>query len=104
MILFTFGEEKVQRTHGPLTIAGFRYAVELDGLSLSLVTQCRFEDRADWGHAYGYYSAFLELDPRRWMFGRFHAYYDGPHDMLGLGPLKIAWQGDWCNRCYEGDE
>ena len=48
-----------------------------------------------------YYSISLT---RHWDWGRHHGYYDGPHDSFSLGFFHINWSGDWCDRCYEGDD
>lgn len=36
--------------------------------------------------------------------GLAHAYYDGAHHTLWLGPLWVAWSADYCETCMTGDD
>jgi len=54
-----------------------------------------------WRTGAGYHNVSIHLD--RWEWGRSHDYYDGPHDSFSLGCFHVNWQGDWCEKCANGD-
>lgn len=82
--------------------SAWRWCIKIDWRHIWIDCEAQSKTSGEWRHGYGYYSAHFKLDPRKWGFRREHAYYDGPHDCVVIGPLWIAWQGDWCDKCYEG--
>jgi hypothetical protein len=34
-----------------------------------------------------------------WDWGFHHFWYDGPHCNFGIGPLRIQWHNDNCEKC-----
>lgn len=43
----------------------------------------------------------FDWQPRFWMFGVHHVYWDGPHCFVALGPLRFQWRprDGWCEKC-----
>lgn len=58
-------------------------------------------DDGTWHPKCDYYSLMIT---NKWKFGRYHAYYDGPHDWFNFGPLVFNWSGPWCKRCAGEDK
>jgi hypothetical protein len=42
------------------------------------------------------------INLKRWVFGQFHDYYDGPHCSYNFGPFYyITSNNDKCKKCYD---
>lgn len=85
-----------------LNFNAWRWEIELRDWGVFVSAQARRNESYEWRFGYGYYNVFL-APLRKWELKREHGYYDGPHDCLVIGPLWIAWQGAWCDKCYNGE-
>jgi len=83
--------------------SAWRWAVEIKGFDVWVTREARVNDTNTWRQGYGYYNVHIRRKISDWKLAREHAYYDGPHDHLAIGPLYVNWQGDWCDKCYAGE-
>lgn len=46
----------------------------------------------------------LFYDPRKWVIGQEHIYYDGPHCHYQFGPFAWNTSWRWCKKCMPDEE
>lgn len=79
-----------------------RWVFNISFLCIEIKREVHWKSENKWSSGGRYYA--LSLSKHFISFGRSHAYYDGPHDAFSLGFLHYAWSGDWCDKCYGGNE
>lgn len=98
MIVLTFRKKHNVPEFARDAVTGYRWALELSGLSIGFYHQYQAAIGGAWRHGGRYYNTSI-TSYHAW--GRSHSYYNGPHDCLSLGFLHLNWSGDWCDRCYQ---
>lgn len=100
MILFATKPERNTSPDGhdrSDVLTGWRWVFHTELFSLGWSQQYQCSHCGEWTFMKtSYYIAALT---KYWSLGRHHCYYDGCHDSLDLGFLRLCWSGDWCNQC-----
>jgi len=84
------------------SILGWRWVFHTELFGLGWSQQYQDAKTLEWHFMKSSY--YLITFTKYWSLGRHHCYYDGPHDSFDLGFVHLCWSGDWCDRCYEGEE
>lgn len=88
MILWTF-KNRPETRGDDMPNKAFRWALKLERWCFGLAHECQDRKTGEWEDSHtDRYDISLE---RRWMWGSHHFYYDGPHCMFALGPIRIQW-------------
>jgi hypothetical protein len=99
MNLFTFRERPETRGEG-FQCSAFRWALQASRWAIGLVHQYKYGD--EWHDSH---TRVVEVSVHRpWLWGAYHAYYDGPHCVFSFGPVHVQWSGalrdGWCEKCH----
>lgn len=79
----------------------FWFSLDLKSLFVGFHGEHLSDYDMKWHTGAGYHLFSIHLG--RWEWGRTHDYYDGPHDSFSLGCFHVNWQGNWCEKCANGD-
>jgi hypothetical protein len=98
MIIWKSKENRQIRGRARTNVLGYRWVFEVSTKLVGISHQYLGSISKEWHYAQRYYSLNFT---RKFLLGRSHAYYDGPHDRYSLGFLHVNWSDKWCQQCYE---
>jgi hypothetical protein len=90
-------KQETSVVHDHMGKRSWRWNVEITPFYLNVYEEMSYEKNQTWCLANRYFEICFD---KKFLFGRFHFWHDGPHDTLRLGWIVIAWSGS-CQKCHD---
>jgi hypothetical protein len=92
-MIIAFKEEPETRLGFPCT--AFRWSFQLDSDFIGIVHQHQIN--GDWNDSHTrVWAVYLMKD---FLWGEEHFWYDGPHCLFSVGPIRFQWYNPSCKSC-----
>ena len=92
-MIIPFKEEPETRLGFPCT--AFRWSFQLDSDFIGIVHQHQIN--GDWNDSHTrVWAVYLMKD---FLWGEEHFWYDGPHCLFSVGPIRFQWYNPSCKSC-----